>query len=188
MKKIWLIAALSVTAIMTAPGVKAQVQVQINIGQQPGWGTVGYDYAPFYYFPDFNFYFDVSSGRYVMFNNGRWDYVNSVPASYHFDPYNAYKVVLKDAHPWTNNNVHQRDYVRYKGMGAKQPVIRDSRDEKYFESRQHPQHAQWEKAHPAQKGNGNNNKGNRPPGQSGKNDGHNGKAPQPNGGQPGGRR
>ncbi|MFT4093873.1 MAG: hypothetical protein QM640_09530 [Niabella sp.] len=151
MKKILIAMFVLFFGLTITPAAKAQVSVQVNIGSQPAWGPTGYDYAPYYYFPDYNIYFDVSSNKYIILNNNSWIYVSSVPARYRFDPYSAYKVVIKQSKPYRYNQTHIRAYAKYKGQGSKQPMIRDSKDEKYFESKQHPQHNQWEKTHSQQK-------------------------------------
>jgi hypothetical protein len=52
----------------------AQVSIQINIGSQPQWGPSGYDYARYYYMPEYDMYYDVQRGYYVY-----WDYNRMVP-------------------------------------------------------------------------------------------------------------
>lgn len=150
MKKLFLAAIITVLEVFSVPATNAQINVQINIGSQPAWAPTGYDYVPFYYFPDFNFYYDVNRNQYIIFNNNVWSYITSVPTRFGFDPYNAYKVVINQNRPYLYNKTHIRDYRKYKGQGAKQPMIRDSREEKYFESKQHPQHNDWVKKHPQQ--------------------------------------
>jgi len=145
MKKIFLIAGMFFAAVAITPAAQAQVSVKVNIGSQPGWGPTGYDYASFYYFPDYNFYFDVSRGQYIIYNNRKWSYTRSVPASYRFDPYNAYKVVVNQNKPYQYNTTHKKTYAKYKGQGSKQSVIRNSREYKYYESKDHPNHNQWSK-------------------------------------------
>lgn len=36
------------------------INISINIGRQPAWGPVGYDYVDYYYMPDINCYFNVN--------------------------------------------------------------------------------------------------------------------------------
>ncbi|GAB3013059.1 hypothetical protein GCM10027051_15370 [Niabella terrae] len=114
-----------------------------NIGVQPGWGPTGYEYASFYYFPDYNIYYDIAREQFIILNGRKWQYVKTLPARYQFSAYNSYKVVINDARPYRYNQQHQRQYASYKGQGKKQGMIRDSREEKYFASKQHPQHEQW---------------------------------------------
>lgn len=149
MKKLF-VAVVITLGVFAAPAANAQVHVQINIASQPAWGPTGYDYVPFYYFPDYNFYYDVNRNQYIIFNNNVWSYVTAVPTRFGFDPYNAYKVIINKNKPYLYNKTHIRDYGKYKDQGLKQPMIRDSREEKYFESKQHPQHNDWVKKHPQQ--------------------------------------
>lgn len=143
MKKLIAIAAMMFMGMAIAPKAEARINIQINIGSQPAWGPTGYDYAQFYYFPDYNFYYDISRGQYVVLNRNAWVYTTSVPAAYRFNPYNAYKVVLNQNAPYRQNSVHVRNYAQYKGMGGRQGMIRDSRENKYYASKSHPMHNQW---------------------------------------------
>jgi hypothetical protein len=53
-----------------------QIKVNINIGSQPVWGPIGYDYARFYYLPDLDMYYDVNRREYLYNENNRWIYIN----------------------------------------------------------------------------------------------------------------
>ena len=144
MKKIMAIVAMMFLGLAFAPTkVKAQISIQINIGNQPAWGPTGYDYAQFYYFPDYNLYYDIYAGQYVIFRRNAWVYSSVVPAGYGFDPYRAYKVVLNQNRPYAHNASHIRTYANYKGQWARQTMIRDSRDYKYYASNGHPRHNEW---------------------------------------------
>lgn len=143
MKKIIAIAALFLMGITFAPKAQAQINIQINIGNQPAWGPTGYDYAQFYYFPDYNFYYDVMTGQYIIYRRNAWVYTTVIPAAYGFNPYRAYKVVINQNRPYAYNASHIRSYGRYKGQWARQQMIRDSRDYKYFASKSHPRHNEW---------------------------------------------
>lgn len=130
MKKLILAAALLVGCSMYQ---KADAQVSIslglNIGSQPEWGPVGYDHASYYYMPDADVYYDVPNHQYVYFESNRWIHATALPARYHFDPYNSYKVVINDRNPWERATTYRTRYARYKGR--KQVIIRDSREVKY---------------------------------------------------------
>ncbi len=130
---------------------QAKISIRINIGSQPGWGPTGYDYAQYYYFPDYDFYYDIERAKYIIFRNNAWTYVSTVPATYRFDPYNAYKVVVNQNKPYLYNKTHRATYAQYKGKARQQVMIRDSRDYKYYASKGHPNHNKW---------NGNNNQSN----------------------------
>ena len=50
----------------------AQVNVNINIGAQPVWGPVGYDYVEYYYMPGIESYYYVPTRQFIYLTNGRW--------------------------------------------------------------------------------------------------------------------
>jgi len=112
-----------------------QVNININIGNQPAWGPVGYDYAHYYYFPDINVYYDVFTQVFYYPKGRRWIASRYLPNSYaRYDLYYLYKVVINDPDPWLVNRYHKREYARYRGVRT-QVVIRDSRDNRYNTSR-----------------------------------------------------
>lgn len=111
------------------------INISINIGRQPAWGPVGYDYAGYYYFPDIDCYYDVNMQLFYYMNRGRWISARYLPYAYrHYDLYNLYKVVLNGRDPWRQHHVHYRNYAKYRGH-KNQFVIRDSRDTRYRDSR-----------------------------------------------------
>ena len=134
MKKLILTFALILTC--SAYTMQAQrVSVNINIGSQPAWGPVGYDYVDYYYMPDIDCYYSVNQGLFFYMNAGRWVGVRYLPYAYkNYDFYTMYKVVLVGHDPWMCNNRHRREYARYRGYRT-QPVIRYSRDVRYRNSR-----------------------------------------------------
>lgn len=156
---------------------KAQISVNINIGNQPSWGPTGYNHVDFYYLPDINVYYDVARAQYIYQNGAQWIYVNSLPASYrNFDIYNSYKVVVNEPKPYLNNKSQKVQYAKFKGK-KNQAIIRDSKDERYYVSSQHPQHQVWEKQQTSQKAtpNRHNNNNNGKGKESAKNQNGNGK-------------
>ncbi len=144
MKKM-IIALLLLGATVSVQEARAQVSVNINIGSQPAWGPTGYDHADFYYLPDINCYYDITRSMFIYPNGNRWVYTRTLPPHYRsVNLYNTYKVVVNQPSPYRYNNVHIREYARYKGI-RNQPLIRDSRDSRYYASKGHPMHQQWEK-------------------------------------------
>jgi len=109
----------------------AQVRVNINIGSQPVWGPVGYDYAQYYYMPDIDAYYSIPRQQFVYFHGNRWVFASSLPPSYNYDLYRGYKVVVNDPDPWLRADVYRERYGHYKGWYGKQTIIRDSHDAKY---------------------------------------------------------
>lgn len=136
MKKFLLALGLLIGASSFYTSVEAQnISVNINIGRQPAWGPVGYDYVGYYYFPDLDVYYDVNGGLFVYNDRGRWISSRYLPYGYRdYDLYGLYKVVLNINDPWRYNRIHYRDYARYRGIRT-QYVIRDSRDYRYRDSR-----------------------------------------------------
>lgn len=135
MKKI-ILSIVLLMGVANFSGVEASnINVSINIGTQPAWGPVGYDYAPFYYMPDINVYYNVDRQIFYYSNNGRWISARYLPSRYrHYDLYGLYKIVLNDPRPWLYNQHHIVNYRQYRGR-KNQVVIRNSRDNRYRNSR-----------------------------------------------------
>lgn len=132
---------------------QAQLSVNVNIGTQPVWGPVGYDYVENYYIPDIDAYYYVPTHEYVYYEGGTWVRRRSLPPQYrNIDIYHVHKVVINERDPWMRNERYRNEYGRYRGVHDQQ-IIRDSRDQRYYANPRHPQHAQW-------KGNNGNHYGN----------------------------
>lgn len=113
----------------------ANINVNINIGVQPAWGPVGYNYVAFYYFPDINVYYNVNQGLFHFPHRGRWVSARYLPVMYrNYDLYGLYKVVIADNDPWRFNTRHVHDYRHFRG-NRNQIVIRNSHDNRYRDSR-----------------------------------------------------
>jgi hypothetical protein len=137
MKKLFLIFALFIGAMLYK--AEAQLHVNINIGNQPVWGPVGYDYVDYYYLPDLDVYYNVPRQQFVYFDFGRWIFAASLPSRFgRYDLFNTYKVVINERNPWLRNTYYRNQYRGYRGR--QQSIIRDSRDQKYFVIRNHPEH------------------------------------------------
>ena len=118
---------------------------EANISDQPIWGPAGYDRADFYFIPDIDCYYSVSEHEYIYKEGSGWSHGATLPSRYgSYDPYNSYKVVVNEKTPYQNHDVHQAKYATYKGA-KNQPVIRDSKDPKYFVIKDHPEHDNWVK-------------------------------------------
>ncbi|WP_413669912.1 hypothetical protein ACEN9X_08220 [Mucilaginibacter sp. Mucisp86] len=132
MKKIILSAAILLSCF-TAKMASAQVSIGlgINIGSQPDWGPVGYDYVNYYYMPDIDAYYDVPAHNYVYFENNVWVHRRYLPVRYrNYNVYNGYKVVINDRNPWIRNTYYRDHYYGYRGRHD-QVIIRNSRDVRY---------------------------------------------------------
>ena len=115
----------------------------INIPIQPSWGPAGYNYAMYYYFPEFNFYYDVERALFYYLSSGRWISAKVLPKGRHFpiDLHRYYKVVINERNPWNFNRQHKTKYKQYKGVYT-QRNLRDVRHEKETPRRiQPPQHS-----------------------------------------------
>lgn len=120
-------------------------RIALNISDQPVWGPTGYDHAEYYYIPDIDVYYSVQERQYIYLDGATWRYSVSLPASYStYDPYHSYKVVINGSKPYSENEHHRSQYKSFRGV-KDQPVIRDSRDRKYFVNKGHPDHDTWEK-------------------------------------------
>ncbi|MCA5005502.1 hypothetical protein [Sphingobacterium bovistauri] len=130
MKKLLYITLL-IGGLFIAKSSSAQVSVNINIGAQPLWGPVGYDYVRFYYIPAIDAYYNVGSRRYTYFQGNRWVTKSKLPGRYrNFDLYRTHKVVINDHNPWNHHRRHRSEYGRYSSY-HNQPVLRDVRHHRY---------------------------------------------------------
>lgn len=135
MKKFILALGLLIASASYTTSDAQHISVNINIGNQPAWGPVGYDYAEYYYMPDLNIYYNIDLSLFYYFNRGRWISARYLPYSYrNYDLYHMYKVVINDRDPWHHNSIHVRNYSRYKGV-RNQVVIMNSKDRRYDRSR-----------------------------------------------------
>ncbi|MEI5983856.1 MULTISPECIES: hypothetical protein [Sphingobacterium] len=136
MKKLFY-AALFLGAFVFANPANAQINVSFNIGVQPNWGPVGYDYARYYYIPEIDVYYDVSNRYYHYYDGRRWARQRSLPGRYgHVDLYRTYKVVINDSNPWRNHRSYYDRYHRY-SRNYSQVNLRDGRgNNKYYKDRE----------------------------------------------------
>lgn len=124
----------------------AQVRVNVNIGSQPLWGPVGYDYVRYYYMPEIDVYYDVMNRKYTYYQGSKWVTKSKLPGRYkHFDIYRTYKVVINDSSPWRYHNNHRRHYRQY-AHNRTQVILRDGdrgkygRNEKRYSKNHHGMH------------------------------------------------
>jgi hypothetical protein len=111
---------------MLVSSAKAQVNININIGSQPAWGPTGYQKADYYYLPDVDSYYNVSTHEFIYLNNGRWVFAQGLPPQYrNYDLYSGYKVVVNRPRPYLNYNEDHAKYARYRGWAGRQENIRD---------------------------------------------------------------
>lgn len=114
---------------------KAQLSINVNIGSQPLWGPVGYDYVDYYYLPDVECYYHVPKRQFIYMEGNRWRFSASLPSRYRsYDLYNGYKVVVNSYRNFDHDRVY---YSRYRNV-RNQPVIRYSNDSRYYVVKGHP--------------------------------------------------
>ncbi|WP_343670608.1 hypothetical protein [Chitinophaga sp.] len=139
MKKIVLITCL--VAIGSIYGYKADAQVRfnvnVNIGSQPVWGPVGYDYAEYYYMPDIDAYYYIPERQFIYLEGSRWVFAPALPPRFHYDLYRGYKVVVNEPRPYLHPGVYRERYAGYRGAWGRQSIIRDSRNPRYFAAQPH---------------------------------------------------
>lgn len=136
MKKIIFALSIILTVALLNNTANAQVNINVNLNNQPAWGPSGYDYANFYYFPDLNIYFDINSSLFYYLSGSKWISNQYLPSKYSkYDFYNMYKVVINDNNqPWLNNKTHKKEYSQYKNNKTQIP-IRNSNDTRYNQSK-----------------------------------------------------
>jgi hypothetical protein len=128
---------ITVSAIITFQS--SSLQAQVNIRLQPLWGPAEHDYVEYYYFPQQEVYYSVPKRQFVYLDGNSWRFANALPARYGtVDYYTTYKVVLNEPAAYKNHKTHKVKYVGYKNGHSKQVAIRDSRDQKYYIVKGHP--------------------------------------------------
>ncbi len=139
MKKMILCGALFLSALIFNDA-KSQVSVNVNIGSQPAWGPVGYDYVEYYYLPDVEAYYYVPKRQFIYLAGDVWVHSHSLPPAYrNYNLYNGYKVVLNEPRPYSYFKTHRQKFAQYKGNHT-QVVIRNSDQPKYYVVKGHPKY------------------------------------------------
>lgn len=135
MKKFILISAILLSLVSFDKLNAQQINININIGNQPAWGPIGYDYARYYYFPDLDCYYNVDLSLFYFLDRGRWVSARYLPYAYHhYDLYRVYKVVINDHYPWRHHHNHYKVYAKYRGNHNQVSIYR-SNDRRYAHSR-----------------------------------------------------
>lgn len=141
MKKIIIGAVLFLSAAcFKDAAAQVRVNVNFNIGSQPVWGPVGYDYVEYYYLPDIEAYYYVPTRQFVYMSGSRWIFSASLPPRYrNYDLYSGYKVVVNRPRAYRYYNEDRRRYGGYRGNHS-QVIIRNSDDSRYYEVKGHPKY------------------------------------------------
>ena len=143
MKKLIMLFVIIFASFLTLQTVDAQI-LRVNIGIQPLWGLVGYDNVDNYYLPDIETYYNVNTQYYTYMEGGRWVNRRSLPDRYkNYDMYHTRRIVINGANPYLRNTEYKARYSKDRSNNS--GSIRDSRDGKYFQNVNHPQHSQYNK-------------------------------------------
>ncbi|HLP13101.1 MAG TPA: hypothetical protein VK177_14285 [Flavobacteriales bacterium] len=118
----------------------SQVSVTVNIASQPVWGPVGYDYVEYYYLPAYEVYYYVPTGVFFYPVGATWVSSTYLPARYHVDLYNTYKVVINRPKPYLLHATYAAKYARFKSRPPRQYIIKNSNNSKYFVVKGHPKY------------------------------------------------
>ena len=146
MKRLLLITVLFIGGLIAPKTADAQIQVRVNIGVQPIWGPVGFEYVEYYYIPEIDVYYHVPTREFIYYKNGRWIARRTLPAMYrHFDFYRTRVVVVNEYRPFLRHHEIKRRYSNYRDFRP-YITIRDVRDSRYYVNRNHPEHYRWMKA------------------------------------------
>jgi hypothetical protein len=132
MKK-FIISAMLILSLAFVKNATAQVRlnVTINIGSQPSWGPVGYDYVEYYYLPDIQAYYYVPTRQFIYLSGSNWVFSYSLPSRYRtYNLYTGYKVVVNQPNAYHYFNTHKVRYAGYRGNHS-QSIIRNSKAAKY---------------------------------------------------------
>ena len=103
-----------------ASSAQAQISVHLNLGTAPDLGPSGYSDVRYYYIPDVEAYYDVSSSMFIYNNGVTWVHRSSLPSRYRsYDLYNGYKVPMSNYRgntPYANFRQHKVQYAKgYRG-------------------------------------------------------------------------
>ena len=106
-----IVASVTFTRCTVSSGVSATASYS-----NPAWGPSEYSGVRYYYLPDIETYYDLSSRDFVYMNNGQWNYSGSLPAMYsNYDLYNGFVVTLNYNvyQPWMHQQYYAAHYPRY---------------------------------------------------------------------------
>jgi len=108
--------------------LKAQINVNINLGSQPQWGPSGYNYVDYYYLPDIETYYYVPKRQFIYQENGQWIFANALPGRHQgYNLYNGYKVVINRPTPYLHFKEDRIKYAGFKNKKGAQITIKQKR-------------------------------------------------------------
>lgn len=117
MKKIiYSLSIITFLAILMAGCYSSSPATSGNTYARPDWALAYEPGVRYYYFPDIETYYDVTTGNFVYFNHGQWLYSSNLPPAYRgYDLYNGYRVVLdrRVYQPWRYHQNYFSSYPPY---------------------------------------------------------------------------
>jgi hypothetical protein len=148
MKKLLLVAAIGISALLAAPA-KAQVSVNVNIGSQPEWGPSGYDHVDYYYLPEIQSYYYVPTRRFIYYSGNHWVHSEYVPDRYRsYDLRRGRKIVINSDRPYLRDREYRSRYSDGYNRPERRVVYREEgRDRDYRREDKHDngRHEGWGK-------------------------------------------
>lgn len=117
MKKIVLLTGLFISVLFfSRTDAQVRLNVNVNIGSQPAWGPVGYNYVDYYYLPDIEVYYYVPTRQFIYLSGRNWVFSYNLPRAYRsYDLYSGYKVVINQPRPYLHHSSYRVKYTPYKG-------------------------------------------------------------------------
>jgi hypothetical protein len=110
MKKLLLLAAIGITALLASPA-KAQVSLSVNIGSQPDWGPSGYNHVDYYYLPEIESYYYGPTRKFIYFSGNHWVHADYLPGRYRsYDLRRGRKIVMNSERPYLQNRNYRSEY------------------------------------------------------------------------------
>lgn len=143
MKKLLILLIFVTLFVLKTSYMSAQISLNININSQPLWGPVSYDHVEYYYLPEYDIYYYTPKSQFVYKKGNNWVFSSRLPHQFRqANLYDTYKVVINESKPYLRNDYYINNYKQYKHEHSKQVVIRDSRDPKYTNRKDHPGYSQ----------------------------------------------
>lgn len=99
---------LALSVLLTGLSFSAHAQVNINV-VQPSWGPAVPSGKQYYYIPEAGSYYDLSTQRYVVQQNGKWVRTANLSG---YSPSSFHPVVIDyvGAQPWSQYSRHRTLY------------------------------------------------------------------------------
>lgn len=137
MKKL-LLTSMMLTAMIFSNEIIAQVRVNVNlnIGQRPGWGVPGNYSGDYYYLPEIDCYYDIPGRQFIYFDGFDWAFADELPYRFRgYNLYSGYKIVVNEPRPYMRAQFYRERYSRYCNT-YRPPVIIANRYPDQYPNRQ----------------------------------------------------